>query len=84
MVKKTGTSRVIPQVSSSSILDKKGLDIPTGAEYFVDVDVSDLQGHHRIVLGFAVINPAGDKVTSRVAVRATNDIFGISHIEFIN
>ena len=84
MVKKTGTSRVIPQVSSSSILDKKGLDIPTGAEYFVDVDVSDLQGHHRIVLGFAVINPSGDKVTSRTIVRATNDIFGISHIEFIN
>lgn len=83
MVKKTGTSRIIPQVSKV-LLDTRGLDIPTGAEYFVDVDVSDLQGHHRIVLGFAVINPSGDKVTSRVIVRATNDIFGISHIEFIN
>ena len=83
MVKKTGTSRIIPQVSKV-LLDTRGLDIPTGAEYFVDVDVSDLQGHHRIVLGFAVINPSGDKVTSRTIVRATNDIFGISHIEFIN
>ena len=83
MVKKTGTSRVIPQVSSST-LSKRGLDIPTGAEYFVDIDVSELQGHYRIVLGFAVTNPAGDNVTSRVIVRATNDIFGISRIEFIN
>ena len=60
-------------------------EIPTGAEYFVDIDVSDLQGHHRMVLGIAVseANHRGN-FTIQVIVYVNNGISGISHIEFIN
>ena len=60
-------------------------EIPVGAEYFVDIDVSDLQGHHRIVLGMAV-SEAGhrENITIQVSVYVNNSVSGISHIEFIN
>ena len=58
--------------------------IPAGAMYFVDIDVSNIQGQHRIVLGFGTNNPNGDVVTSQVNVLANNDSIGIGHIEFIN
>lgn len=60
------------------------VDIPNGAEYFVDVDVSDLQGHHRIALGIAVSSPDRREASIRVNVVVNNSISGISHIEFIN
>ena len=60
-------------------------EIPAGAEYFVDIDVSDLQGHHRIVLGMAVSEANHrEDFTIQVAVYVNNGISGISHIEFIN
>ncbi len=59
--------------------------IPAGAEYFVDIDVSDLQGHHRIVLGIAVAEANHrENFTIQVIVYVNNGISGISHIEFIN
>ena len=60
-------------------------EIPVGAEYFVDIDVSDLQGHYRIVLGMAV-SEAGhrENITIQVSVYVNNSVSGISHIEFIN
>ena len=60
-------------------------EIPSGAEYFVDIDVSDLQGHHRIVLGMAVAEANHrENFTIQVIVYVNNGISGISHIEFIN
>lgn len=60
-------------------------EIPTGAEYFVDIDVSDLQGHHRMVLGIAVSEANHrEDFTIQVSVYVNNGISGISHIEFIN
>ena len=60
-------------------------EIPVGAEYFVDIDVSDLQGHHRIVLGIAVSEANhNENLTIQVSVYVNNGISGISHIEFIN
>ena len=60
-------------------------EIPTGAEYFVDIDVSDLQGHHRMVLGIAVSEANHrENFTIQVIVYVNNGISGISHIEFIN
>lgn len=60
-------------------------EIPVGAEYFVDIDVSDLQGHHRIVLGVAVSEANHREwITIQVSVYVNNGISGISHIEFIN
>lgn len=60
-------------------------EIPVGAEYFVDIDVSDLQGHHRIVLGIAVAEANHrENFTIQVNVYVNNSISGISHIEFIN
>ena len=58
--------------------------IPNGAEYFVDVDVSELQGHHRIAVGIAVSSPNRQEATIQVNVVVNNSISGISHIEFIN
>lgn len=58
--------------------------IQNGAEYFVDVDVSELQGHHRIVVGIAVSSPNRQEATIQVNVVVNNSISGISHIEFIN
>ena len=58
--------------------------IPNGAEYFVDVDVSELQGHHRIAIGIAVSSPNRQEATIQVNVVVNNSISGISHIEFIN
>ena len=60
-------------------------EIPVGAEYFVDIDVSDLQGHHRIVLGMAVSEASHREwFTIQVNVYVNNSVSGISHIEFIN
>ena len=60
-------------------------EIPAGAEYFVDIDVSDLQGHHRMVLGIAVSEANhSENFTIQVIVYVNNGISGISHIEFIN
>ena len=60
-------------------------EIPVGAEYFVDIDVSDLQGHHRIVLGMAVSEASHREwFTIQVSVYVNNSVSGISHIEFIN
>ena len=60
-------------------------EIPIGAEYFVDIDVSDLQGHHRIVLGIAVSEASHREwFTIQVNVYVNNSVSGISHIEFIN
>ena len=60
-------------------------EIPVGAEYFVDIDVSDLQGHHRIVLGIAVSEANHrENITILVNVYVNNSVSGISHIEFIN
>ena len=60
-------------------------EIPVGAEYFVDIDVSDLQGHHRIVLGMAVSEASHREwITIQVNVYVNNSVSGISHIEFIN
>ena len=60
-------------------------EIPVGAEYFVDIDVSDLQGHHRIVLGIAVSEASHREwFTIQVNVYVNNSVSGISHIEFIN
>lgn len=60
-------------------------EIPVGAEYFVDIDVSDLQGHHRIVLGMAVSEASyREWFTIQVSVYVNNSVSGISHIEFIN
>ena len=60
-------------------------EIPVGAEYFVDIDVSDLQGHHRIVLGMAVSEASHREwITIQVSVYVNNSVSGISHIEFIN
>lgn len=60
-------------------------EIPVGAEYFVDIDVSDLQGHHRIVLGMAVSEANHREwFTIQVSVYVNNSVSGISHIEFIN
>lgn len=60
-------------------------EIPAGAEYFVDIDVSDLQGHHRIVLGMAVSEAShNENFTIQVIVYVNNSVSGISHIEFIN
>ena len=60
-------------------------EIPIGAEYFVDIDVSDLQGHHRIVLGMAVSEASHREwFTIQVSVYVNNSVSGISHIEFIN
>ena len=60
-------------------------EIPAGAEYFVDIDVSDLQGHHRMVLGIAVSEANHrENFTIQVIVYVNNGISGISHIEFIN
>lgn len=60
-------------------------EIPVGAEYFVDIDVSDLQGHHRIVLGIAVSEASHrEGFTIQVNVYVNNSVLGISHIEFIN
>lgn len=60
-------------------------EIPVGAEYFVDIDVSDLQGHHRIVLGMAVSEASHRELfTIQVSVYVNNSVSGISHIEFIN
>lgn len=58
--------------------------IQNGAEYFVDVDVSELQGHHRIAVGIAVSSPNRQEATIQVNVVVNNSISGISHIEFIN
>lgn len=58
--------------------------IPNGAEYFVDVDVSELQGQHRIAVGIAVSSPNRQEATIQVNVVVNNSISGISHIEFIN
>lgn len=60
------------------------VEIPNGAEYFVDVDVSELQGHHRIAVGIAVSSPNRQEATIQVNVVVNNSISGISHIEFIN
>ena len=60
-------------------------EIPVGAEYFVDIDVSDLQGHHRIVFGMAVSDASHREwFTIQVSVYVNNSVSGISHIEFIN
>ena len=60
-------------------------EIPVGAEYFVDIDVSDLQGHHRMVLGIAVSEAShNENFTIQVIVYVNNSVSGISHIEFIN
>ena len=60
-------------------------EIPVGAEYFVDIDVSDLQGHHRIVLGMAVSEASHREwFTIQVSIYVNNSVSGISHIEFIN
>ena len=60
-------------------------EIPIGAEYFVDIDVSDLQGHHRIVLGIAASEASHREwFTIQVNVYVNNSVSGISHIEFIN
>ena len=60
-------------------------EIPTDAEYFVDIDVSDLQGHHRMVLGIAVSEANHrENFTIQVIVYVNNSVSGISHIEFIN
>ena len=77
---KTGFSRIIPQMGVGNSMAQ----IPAGAMYFVDIDVSNIQGQHRIVLGFGTNNPNGDVVTSQVNVLANNDSIGIGHIEFIN
>lgn len=58
--------------------------ISVGTEYFVDIDVSDLQGHHRIVLGIGVESPVRNEATVQTNVFVTNSVLGISHIEFIN
>lgn len=58
--------------------------ISVGTEYFVDIDVSDLQGHHRIVLGIGVESPVRNEATIQTNVFVTNSVLGISHIEFIN
>lgn len=58
--------------------------IPAGTEYFVDIDVSDLQGHHRIVLGIGAESPVRNEATIQTDVFVTNSVLGISHIEFIN
>lgn len=77
---KTGFSRIIPQMGVGNSMAQ----IPAGAMYFVDIDVSNIQGQHRIVLGLGTNNPNGDVVTSQVNVLANNDSIGIGHIEFIN
>lgn len=77
---KTGFSRIIPQMGVGNSMAQ----IPAGAMYFVDIDVSNIQGQHRIVLGLGTNNPNGDVVTSQVNVVANNDSIGIGHIEFIN
>ena len=77
---KIGFSRIIPQMGVGNSMAQ----IPAGAMYFVDIDVSNIQGQHRIVLGFGTNNPNGDVVTSQVIVLANNDSIGIGHIEFIN
>ena len=58
--------------------------ISAGTEYFVDIDVSDLQGHHRIVLGIGAESPVRNEATIQTDVFVTNSVLGISHIEFIN
>lgn len=64
---------------------KRPTEIPVGAEYFVDINVSDLQGHHRIVLGIAVSEASHREwFTIQVNVYVNNSVSGISHIEFIN
>ena len=77
---KTGFSRIIPQMGVGNSMTQ----IPAGSEYFVDIDVSNIQGQHRIVLGLGTNNQNGDVVTSQVNVLANNDSIGIGHIEFIN
>jgi len=64
---------------------KRPTEIPVGAEYFVDINVSDLQGHYRIVLGIAVAEANHrESITIPINVYVNNGISGISHIEFIN
>lgn len=61
------------------------VDIPAGSEFFVDIPVADLQGHHRIVLGIcASESNHNENFTIQVRVYVNNSISGISHIEFIN
>ena len=56
-------------------------EIPVGAEYFVDIDVSDLHGHHRLVLGLAVSEASHREwFTIQVSVYVNNIVSGISHI----
>ena len=82
MIKRVGyKDAVIP--STSGRWDTL-VEIPNGAEYFVDVDISDLQGHHRIALGIGVSSPNRQEATIQVNVVVNNSISGISHIEFIN
>ncbi len=73
-----------PYIPKGINATKNVAQIPAGAMYFVDIDVSNIQGQHRIVLGFGTNNPNGDVVTSQVNVLANNDSIGIGHIEFIN